>query len=97
MPQTDRTVTPPAAKSANATQREQRKAQRREEIKGLVRGRGHVDHGDLRELRRDHGDDELTTLLAEHYATPEGKAEAARAGKGGMDPLALARLVVGGR
>lgn len=97
MPQTDRTVTQPAPKSYTAAQREQRKARRRQEVRGLAVARGHVDHGDLRELRRDHDDDELTAFLAEHYATTEGRAEASKAGKGGVDPQTLARLVVGGR
>lgn len=71
--------------------------QRREVIKAKALARGHFDHGDVDDLRRDHTDDEITDLLAAHYATPEGQAEMAKAGMGGRDPREVARLVVGGR
>ncbi len=62
-----------------------------------IKSRGHVDHGDLDELRKDLNDDEVTDILAAHFRTPEGQTEMAKAGRGGMDPKELARLVVKGR
>lgn len=73
------------------------RAQRRAVIKAQAVARGHFNHGDIQDLRRDHSDDEISDLLAGHFATPEGQLEMAKAGRGGADPRELARLVMGGR
>lgn len=74
-----------------------KKVQRRQDVLARAKGRGHIDHGDIAELRKDHTDDELVDVMATHYATPEGQQEMAKSGMGGRDPREVARLVVGGR
>jgi hypothetical protein len=67
------------------------------DVMARAAGQGHLDNGDIEELRSDHTDDEVVAILVDWYSTPAGQTEMAKAGRGGADPRELAKLLMGGR